>query len=287
MESRLTPYQAAPLIDCTAALVFAPHPDDETLGCGGLLAACHVAGIPTHAIIVTSGDFGEHGKVGSAAREAETRAAADVLGIGTVQFWREPDRGVACDERTIAAARQAILDTNADLILAPSFHEIHPDHRATAWIVIEATRRLAEEGRNLRLAMYEVGAPLHRVDVLVDITAHESAKRAAVAKYVSQLRIQPYDAVIFSLNHYRTYTLPASVKYAEAFCILDADMLKDPVRITEAELLRQERLGLVTVGMPEWLKEAGLKEAGLKGAGLKGAGVKEGSLLDRLWRRKK
>ncbi|MEK7258838.1 MAG: glycosyltransferase, partial [Pseudomonadota bacterium] len=89
--------------------------------------------------------------------------------------------------------------------------------------------------------------------MLVDITAHESAKRAAVAKYVSQLSIQPYDAVIFSLNHYRTYTLPASVKYAEAFCILDAETLKEPERIVEAELLRQERLGLVTVGMPEGL----------------------------------
>ena len=206
--------------------------------------------------------------MGSAAREAETSAAAEVLGIDSVQFWREPDRGVVCNERTIAAARKAILDTNADLILAPSFHEIHPDHRATAWIVIEATRRLAEEGRNLRVAMYEVGAPLHRVDVLVDITAHEAAKRAAVAKYVSQLSIQPYDAVIFSLNHYRTYTLPASVKYAEAFCILDAETLKEPERIVEAELLRQERLGLVTVEMPEGLKN-------------------NGSLLDRLWRRKK
>lgn len=259
MESRLTPYQAVPLIECTAALVFAPHPDDETLGCGGLLAACHAAGIPTHAVIVTSGDFGEHGKVGSAAREAETNAAAEVLGIDTVKFWREPDRSVACNARTIAAARQAILDANADLILAPSCHEIHPDHRATAWIVIEATRRLAEEGRTVRVAMYEVGAPLHRVDVLVDITTHATVKRAALAKYVSQLSLRPYDTVIFSLNHYRTYTLPASVKYAEAFCILDTDMLKDPARIIEGELQRQERLGLVTVGMPEELRREGLK----------------------------
>jgi hypothetical protein len=34
--------------------------------------------------------------------------------------------------------------------------------------------------------------------------------------------------------------------------------------------------------MPEWLKQAELKEAGVKKAD-----VKEGSLLDRLWRRKK
>jgi LmbE family N-acetylglucosaminyl deacetylase len=260
MESRLTPYQAVPLIECTAALVFAPHPDDETLGCGGLLAAYRAAGIPTHAVLVTSGDFGEHGKVGSDAREAETRAAAEVLGIDTLTFWRESDRGVACDERTIDAARQAILAANADLILTPSFHEIHPDHRATAWIVIEATRRLAAEGRNLRVAMYEVGAPLHRVDVLVDITAHAAAKRDAIAKYVSQLSIQPYDAVIFSLNHFRTYTLPITVSYAEAFCILDGATLREPALIIEAELLRQERLGLVTVQMPESFRKEELHQ---------------------------
>src|SRR3989338_10183634 len=99
METRLTPYQASPLIECTAALVFAPHPDDEALGCGGLLCAYKAAGIPVTAVIVTSGDHGEHGKAGADVREQESRAAADFLGIAKLIFWREPDRGVAYHER--------------------------------------------------------------------------------------------------------------------------------------------------------------------------------------------
>lgn len=250
MESRLTPYQASALIPCQGVLVFAPHPDDEALGCGGLLAAYKAAAIPTEAVLITSGDFGEHGKAGSAVREEETRAAATILGIKQVTFWQEKDRSVAYCERTIEAARKAIIASGADLILTPSIHEIHPDHRATAWIVIEATRRLITEGKNLSVAMYEVGAPLQRVDILIDITAHEATKREAIAVYHSQLTISPYDEFIFALNRFRTYTLPTQVKYAEAYCLLTPELLRQPFLLSEAELIRQERLQLTDVAMP-------------------------------------
>lgn len=250
MESRLTPYTASAAIPCHRALVFAPHPDDETLGCGGLLAAFHSLQIPVQAVLVTSGDFGEHGKLGSAVREEETRAAARILGIESVEFWQERDRSVRCDERSIDAARTAIINSGADLILTTSINEIHPDHRATAWLVIEATRRLVDEGKDLRIAMYEVGSPLARVDILIDITAFEGKKREAIAVYHSQLGISPYDEYIFALNHFRTYTLPAQVKYAEAYCLLTPELLRQPQFLSEAELMRQERLELTDVPMP-------------------------------------
>lgn len=250
MESRLTPYEPSALIACNRALVFAPHPDDEVLGCGGLLAAFQAAGIPAHAVLVTSGDYGEHGKAGTAVREDETRAATSLLGVASVEFWREKDRGVRCDTRTIAKAREAIVASGADLILTPSIHEIHPDHRATAWLVIEACRALVLEGRDLRVAMFEIGAPLARVDVLVDITAHEARKREAVKLYHSQLDISPFDDFIFALNRFRTYTMPAGVAYAEAYCLLTPEQLREPRQLSESELMRQERLQLTDIPMP-------------------------------------
>ncbi|HTI01677.1 MAG TPA: PIG-L family deacetylase, partial [Acidisoma sp.] len=36
-------------------LILAPHPDDETLGCGGLIAQCCAAGMPPHVAIMTDG----------------------------------------------------------------------------------------------------------------------------------------------------------------------------------------------------------------------------------------
>ena len=227
-------------------MVFAPHPDDEVLGCGGVLAAYRAEGTPVHAVIVTSGEFGEHGEGGSELREQESRKAGELLGIAATSFWREPDRGVQYNERTIAAARDAIRGCGADLVLSPSIYEPHPDHRAVAWIVIEAARRLAAERPSLQVALYEVGAPLHRVDVLVDISPWADAKRAAAACFGSQLALQRYDEQVLALNRYRTYSLSGEVKLAEAFRLLDAASLAQPALLAEPELARQERLSLAS-----------------------------------------
>jgi len=251
MEAGLIPYQALPYIECQCAIAFAPHPDDETFGCGGLLAALNANDISTHAIIVTSGDFGEHGNSGAENRENETRGAAKILGLANVVFWREPDRGVQFNERLIEKTMAAIISANADLVLTPSVHEVHPDHRACAWIILEAARRLTLNAYSLRVAMYEVGVPLNRVNALIDITPHATTKDAAMACYRSQLAVQNYDQHIRSLNHYRTYTLPHNVTSAEAYCILDAGFFNSPHEISEAELLRQDRLGLSSTPVPQ------------------------------------
>ncbi len=246
METGLIPYHASRCIRASCVMVFAPHPDDEVLGCGGMLAAYRAEGTPVHAVIVTSGEFGEHGEGGSELREQESRRAGELLGIAAMSFWHEPDRGVQYNERTIAAARDAIRGSGADLVLSPSIYEPHPDHRAVAWIVIEAARRLVAENPSLRVALYEVGAPLHRVDVLVDISPWAEAKRAAAECFGSQLALQRYDEQVLALNRYRTYSLAGEVKLAEAFRLLDAASLAQPALLAEPELARQERLNLAS-----------------------------------------
>lgn len=246
MEPDLVPYNASPSIPSSRVLVFAPHPDDEVFGCGGLLAVYQADRVPVDVVVVTSGEYGEHGRNGAAAREDESRAAAELLGIGSVSFWREPDRGVQFNERTVEAARSAISESGADLVLAPSVYEYHPDHRAVAWIVVEAARRLVAEGSRLKVAMYELGAPLHRVDVLVDISRWAQAKQAAAECFKSQLALQDYDEQVFALNRYRAYTLGKEVKLAEAYRLLDGDALSQPAWIADPESDRQERLCLAS-----------------------------------------
>lgn len=245
IESQFIPYQALPVLPAQSVLVLAPHADDEVFGCGGALAAHVAAGIPVRVVVLTDGMAGGDAPSVVAEREAESRAAAAVLGYPAPEFWRLPDRGLGYGEWLVERLLTAIHETGADLVYAPSCFEIHPDHRALSMAAVEAVRRA---GAGTRLAMYEVGVPL-RPDTLVDITPYLPAKQEAMACFASQLARQRYDEQIASLNRYRAYTLPPAVQAAEAFAVFSAEVLAaDPLRPFQSEYQRRQQLGAACVG---------------------------------------
>ncbi|EGV19388.1 PIG-L family deacetylase [Thiocapsa marina] len=226
VEQHFVPYRAEQSLGPGRALVFAPHPDDEVLGCGGAIMRHVAAGDPLAVVIVTdggaaSGAGSEYARV----REQESRCAAEILGYGEPLCWRMPDRGIAYGEALIERMMDAIREQQADLVYVPSWWEMHPDHYAVALAGAEAVRR--SEG-DIALVMYEVGVPLHP-NRLLDITDLVQRKQAAVDCFASQLAQQDYGRHIGALNVYRTYTLPATVLAAEAYRIVRGDALRlDP-----------------------------------------------------------
>ena len=217
MESDLIPYTAASSLPAQTVLVLAPHPDDEVFGCGGAIASHVRSGVPVRVVVLTDGArFGDE-----TGRADESRAAAAVLGYGQPDFWGLPDRGLRYSEALAQRIADHIMHTGADLVYAPSPWEIHPDHRQTSWLAVEAVRRINQP---VRLAFYEVGAPL-RPNVLLDITACLATKEAAMRCFESQLLQQDYIGHIQALNRYRTYTLPRTVLAAEAYWVIGANEL--------------------------------------------------------------
>ena len=79
-------------------LCLAPHPDDEVLGCAGLLMLAHAQGLRVHTIIVTAGEKGlEPSPPGYPSpsgnlRLAESYAAARILGLEPPVCWHLADR---------------------------------------------------------------------------------------------------------------------------------------------------------------------------------------------------
>jgi LmbE family N-acetylglucosaminyl deacetylase len=212
-EASLYPYGAVTSLPARRLLVLAPHPDDEVLGCGGLIAAMLAQGAEVQVVIVSDG-----GQGGDAAqRERESIAAAAVLAGGRASlkpvFWRLPDRGLAMVAGLAQRLQGLISSSAADCVLLPSPYEIHPDHRALCLAGVQALRG-AEGGPELLL--YEVGQPL-MPDVLVDITAQFERKRAALRCFTSQLAVQAYDDQVLGLNRFRAYTLGPAVSHAEAY----------------------------------------------------------------------
>src|SRR5260370_16190377 len=82
-ERELVPYEASTFA-ANRVVVFAPHPDDEVLGCGGALADLLDRGAHLDVVLVTDGaaearDAGDRGRI-AAMRMEESRRALDALG---------------------------------------------------------------------------------------------------------------------------------------------------------------------------------------------------------------
>jgi LmbE family N-acetylglucosaminyl deacetylase len=138
-------------------IVVAPHPDDEVLGCGGLLALLARAG---HEIVVVGVSDGEAAFPGSGVwtptvlarrRRIERSQGLHRLGLSQPALALGlPDGAVGRHEATLAARVRALL-RDGDTLLAPWRLDGHPDHEAAG----RAAATVAAE-RGCRLWAYPV-----------------------------------------------------------------------------------------------------------------------------------
>ena len=119
-------------------LVLAPHPDDETLGAGALIASLRSRGVPVTVVAATDGenayDTPADERIALAqVREAEQACALELLGVsfpGIVRF-RLPDSGLHLCEDELTSRLLAVAEPGMHLI-APWRGDFHPDHEACA-----------------------------------------------------------------------------------------------------------------------------------------------------------
>src|SRR6516225_9522189 len=199
-------------------LVIAPHPDDESIGCGGTLCRHTLRGDRVAAVFLTSGELGLKHLAREEAwrvREAEAEAAAVVLGLADLIFLRCPDWFVGEGVDEVAALLRPVLAREApQSIYLPHDRESHPDHRAALGVVRAACRDSGIPAPDL--LTYEVWTPLSEFDRVKDITLVMTRKLQAVRCYRSQLAGFHYDRAVRGLNQYRG-ALAAPCRYAEVF----------------------------------------------------------------------
>ncbi len=199
-------------------LVVAPHPDDESIGCGGSICNHVAAGDPVTGVFLSSGERGLAGlpaEEAACVREAEAKAAGSVLGLSSTDFLRLPDLLVQ-DSIDEAAARLApVLHAHQpQLVYLPHPNESHPDHQAALPAVIGALKEV--NMTSVMLLTYEVWTPLSQYDFVTDITPMMGRKLAAIRCYASQIQQFRYDDAAHGLNAFRG-ALGGACQYAEAF----------------------------------------------------------------------
>lgn len=128
-------------------LVVVAHPDDESFGCGSVIALARQQGHAVTVCCATRGEAGEAPPWLSAdrslgeVREAELRAAGGVLGVEQFVMLDFADSGMtgtppagtlaaAPDEQVVEAVRRVILAVEPDVVvtLDPEHGDGHRDH---------------------------------------------------------------------------------------------------------------------------------------------------------------
>jgi LmbE family N-acetylglucosaminyl deacetylase len=191
------------MLDLERLLVVAPHPDDETLGAGGAIMRAGRARV----IVVTDGEANpwpqrvadRKWRIGDtdrarwgALRRSEALRALAILGVASddAQFLGLPDAGLGAlarsgDPRFIDAIANEVATFAPTTIIAPSFLDLHIDHRAASYFVHAAAP-------NANIVTYLVHGKFDasRVAATIELTDEEMRrKRAAMDCHATQLRL--------------------------------------------------------------------------------------------------
>lgn len=191
-------------------LVFAPHPDDESIACAGILLAARDAGALRRVVVVTDGDnnpwpqrwIEKRLRIDAAARQrwgarrrAEAQRSLALLGVEPAQsfFLGLPDAELTdllmrndvklCTQ--IAAQLAAFEPTH---ILVPDLEDRHPDHSALHVAVEFALQR--PRAPRIELLSFAVHGKSAGADVRLCLDqAHIEIKRQAILQHETQMRL--------------------------------------------------------------------------------------------------
>ena len=184
-------------------LVFAPHPDDETLGCGGTLFRHKVEGDELYWIIVTSisEDTG-WSKANVKKRDIEIDAVARKYEFKDVLNFRLPTTKL--DIMPLADLIEKIsvvyLQTEPEIIYMPCIYDVHTDHQIIAK-ALQSTLKWFRYPHIRKVLMYETPSETEfnfmekstfNPNVFVNISDHLNDKIEAMQIYESEIGDFPF-----------------------------------------------------------------------------------------------
>lgn len=204
------------LLGSRGIVVIAPHPDDDILGCGALMAATIAQGRSVHVIYLTDGGASIPDLVPEARkhlvlqRQEEAINGLKVLGIASTSaiFVGAPDghldNSKAHRKLAIYKLHELILQGSVSAVFVTSPNDAHVDHQTAYKVAISALRSYP----GIQLYTYPVSSRIDQgaqsieqkhQDVCFETSDFETQKRAALACHTSQLQTKtPHQGFIIA-----------------------------------------------------------------------------------------
>jgi LmbE family N-acetylglucosaminyl deacetylase len=210
-------------------LVIAPHADDETFGCGGMIASRTAEGHAVHVVVASLSDVYASNRLlknSAARRREELGEALQRLGVQrhTLLGFAENRLDQVPQVELITRLDEILDEVRYDQVFFPADAH-HQDHRALFHACRSAMRRVDRRPR--LVALYEhpcsdpVAPPPPGGRYYVDVSRHLERKLLALGAYESQLREPPHPLSIDAVRKLAALRgVECGVEYAEMFHLL-------------------------------------------------------------------
>jgi len=217
-------------------LIFAAHPDDEVLGCGGTIAKLADQGAIVHVAFLADGVFSRAGEEEAqqaelTARRMAAQKACNILGVKSVSFGEFPDNRmdtVALLDIT-KALEELIVVHRPEVVFTHHAGDVNIDHRRIHEAVVTACR--PQFGQPVKTILcFEVpsstewqlpgSAPGFVPNWFEDISSTIELKLAALDAYAAELRAWPHPRSRQGVEHLARWRgATVGVDAAEAFIL--------------------------------------------------------------------
>ena len=218
-------------------IIITPHPDDETLGCGGTILKYKSLGNEIYWLIVTKMDVGLFGNNRIKKRENEIRKVEELYNFNqTFQLsYSAASLDVVPSSNLVADIGEVFKVIEPNIIFVPYRNDIHSDHR----IVYDATMACTKWFRYPsveKVLIYETlsetdfimntDANGFRPNVFINISDYLEKKIEIMSVYESELSPHPFPRSEESIRALATLRgASAGVNAAEAFMLVKERVL--------------------------------------------------------------
>lgn len=199
-------------------MIMAPHPDDETLGCGGMIQKLLLSGNEIKLLLYTNGQSEQDALL----RMSEFIDATYKLGLNDTNLLSLGLKdGTLTDHCDAVAGKVESIIKKEDpkWIFIPYLLDTNKDHLAVHQIL----SNILTEDSDIHIVMYEIWTPILYPDLYLNITDFYNRKEQAAQCYYSQEKKYGILKKMRHLNQFRaSQIMKREYKFVEAYKIFSA-----------------------------------------------------------------